>query len=158
MFPFSGPIRDTPPYHAISFQDSIARDFLPWFHVVSRKYRWDAPFLRDIAPQVCRGIGLVVARNTRLLSAPSYISSSISAGCGWDQHRWLGSHTQAPAQQAVRHSHDPSEHVPSRDGHVKYMCVGAKAHATWWCSSCWSCRSRCLRHKHFLACQWAPHH
>ena len=44
----SGPVRDTPPYRATPFRDSIAeggyRTLLPCFHSVSRNYRWDTPF------------------------------------------------------------------------------------------------------------------
>ena len=39
----SGPVRDTPPYRALPFRDSIAEGgiapFVPCFHVVSHKYR-----------------------------------------------------------------------------------------------------------------------
>ena len=39
----SGPVRDTPPYRAIPFRDSIAEGgiapILPGFHRVSRQYR-----------------------------------------------------------------------------------------------------------------------
>ena len=47
-YQLSGPVRDTPPYRAILFRDSIARGVhthLPCFHVISRKYRWDTPFV-----------------------------------------------------------------------------------------------------------------